>query len=247
MTWDLGAETKNHWELSGGLTLCIALLSWQNSLDAQFLQTCLQPLETTPLFGLVCEGEFYPLRGLLHSRSTVSKRAPCASWRPSETGGGGIRGGTGEPEVEQGSCSASQTLLPSAHRTASHRIRVGEQLHPENVSFSVCQSEQFHILHRILPRKVRSASLCEPLALVGMAHSACWPGWPECRKRRSATSCPLPNGKTTSLSGKQPLLESAWASFIVQIKSRKIVYVGEQLISMWRHLTWIQPVDVTPT
>lgn len=42
------------------------------------------------------------------------------------------------------------------HRTASHRVGVGEQLHPENVSFSVCQSEQLHILHRILPWKVRT-------------------------------------------------------------------------------------------
>lgn len=42
------------------------------------------------------------------------------------------------------------------HRTASHRVGVGEQLHPENVSFSVCQSEQLHILHRVLPRKVRT-------------------------------------------------------------------------------------------
>lgn len=53
-----------------------ALLTWQNNLDAQFLQRCLQPLETTPLFGLVCKQEVYPLHGLLHSRSTVSTLEP---------------------------------------------------------------------------------------------------------------------------------------------------------------------------
>lgn len=48
---------------------------------------------------------------------------------------------------------------PFVHRTASHRVRVGEQLHPENVSFSVCQSEQLHVLHRVLPWKVRTGYL----------------------------------------------------------------------------------------
>lgn len=52
------------------------LLIWQNNLDAQFLQRCLQPLETTPWFGLVCKREVYPLHGLLHSRSTIGKLEP---------------------------------------------------------------------------------------------------------------------------------------------------------------------------
>lgn len=40
------------------------------------------------------------------------------------------------------------------HRTASYRIWVGKQLHSENVSFSVCQPEQFYLLYSILPWKV---------------------------------------------------------------------------------------------
>lgn len=40
------------------------------------------------------------------------------------------------------------------HRTASYRIWVGEQLHSENVSFSVCQPEQLYLLYSILPWKV---------------------------------------------------------------------------------------------
>lgn len=40
------------------------------------------------------------------------------------------------------------------HRAASYRIWVGEQLHSENVSFSVCQSEQLYLLYSILPWKV---------------------------------------------------------------------------------------------
>lgn len=63
--------------------------------------------------------------------------------------------------AERESDAASLKLCsPCVHRTASHRVRVGEQLHPENVSFSVCQSEQLHILHRVLPRKVRTPYLC---------------------------------------------------------------------------------------
>lgn len=40
------------------------------------------------------------------------------------------------------------------HRAASYRIWVGEQLHSENVSFSVCQPEQLYILYSIFPWKV---------------------------------------------------------------------------------------------
>lgn len=61
-------------------------------------------------------------------------------------------------EGERGRPGA-QTLLHFIHRTASHRVRVGEQLHPENVSFSVRQSEQLHVLHRVLPRKVGAGAL----------------------------------------------------------------------------------------
>lgn len=40
------------------------------------------------------------------------------------------------------------------YRAASYWIWVGEQLHSENVSFSVCQSEQLYLLYSILPWKV---------------------------------------------------------------------------------------------
>lgn len=60
--------------------------------------------------------------------------------------------------MEQASRQPFKLGFLFVHRTASHGVGVGEQLHPENVSFSVCQSEQLHVLHCVLPRKVGTRS-----------------------------------------------------------------------------------------
>lgn len=52
----------------------------------------------------------------------------------------------------------SMSLSLCLHRTAEDRVRVGEQLHPQDVPFSVCQPQQFYFLHRLLFGKVRQTS-----------------------------------------------------------------------------------------
>lgn len=117
-------------------------------------QTSQWPLPAKPLLGLVWKLEDAMDVLFCHTPSLGKLGSPTASLGHFSSHPECL--GSQPGGVERDQMQPLKLCSPCIHRTASYRVRVGEQLHPENVSFSVCQSEQLHVLHRVLPWKVRT-------------------------------------------------------------------------------------------